>query len=191
MKRSGNEFRVLVFLCVLAFMDSLACAQDCEPTQVNSSEKDESRVYEVGSRTHVKLGGFSAGAGYARYSSPISYGPYLYPGYAWDFGDYPWETYHGVWSPFSYPPMQPGIEWREGKGEVKLESSEKEAEVYINGAYAGLALELKSIWLDSGVYDLELRKEGYKPYQKRIYILSGKALKITAGLDREPHEVAP
>jgi hypothetical protein len=63
-------------------------------------------------------------------------------------------------------------------GEVKLQSSSKDAEVYLDNAYAGTASKLKSFWLSPGVYQLEVRAKGQTPQQKRIYVLTGKTLKV-------------
>ena len=87
--------------------------------------------------------------------------------------------------------MTSGFARGEGKGEIKLDSSEKDAEVYINGSYAGMVQDLEKIYLNAGAYDLELRGEGDRFFQKRIYVLSGKSLKISPLLSRKPQEVEP
>ena len=191
MKFNWNEFSVVFLWVVFIFMAPVASGQDEKRAEPKPSGKEEYRVYEATSRTRFNIGGVSVGAGYAEYSSPSFYGPYSYPGYAWDFAAYRWWPYSGFWSPLYYPGMLPGFAPSEGKGEIRLDSSEKEAEVYIDGAYAGIARDLKSIWLDAGAYDLELRGEGDKIFQKRIYILSGKTLKISAKLSRESQREAP
>jgi hypothetical protein len=61
---------------------------------------------------------------------------------------------------------------------VNLNSSYKNAEVYIDGAYAGTASSLKKFWLAPGVYHLELRPSGQAPQKKRIHVLTGKTLKL-------------
>ena len=67
-------------------------------------------------------------------------------------------------------------------GEVKLQTTQKGAEVFINGAYAGLAEDLRSIWLDPGAYDLEVNAPGSQSFKKRIFVLSGKTVRIMAAL---------
>ena len=76
-------------------------------------------------------------------------------------------------------------------GEVKLLTTQKEAEVYLNGAYAGIVQDLKSIWLEPGVYDLEINGSDNLTFKKRIYVLSGKSVKITPDLLSERQEVKP
>ena len=48
---------------------------------------------------------------------------------------------------------------------------------------AGTAAERKSIWLDPGAYNLEVRAPGKRTYTRRIYVLSGKALRVNARLE--------
>ena len=113
------------------------------------------------------VGGVVVGFGYSHFSGPYCcYEPYYggwYRPYYWD----------GPWlSPVLY--TEPGP----NKGTVKLPKLDKTAEIYINQAYAGIAGDLKNIYLDPGAYDLEVRTQGKQPLQKRIYVLSGKTLKI-------------
>ena len=58
----------------------------------------------------------------------------------------------------------------------------KDAEVFINGAYAGTAGKLKSMWLRPDAYDLEIRAPGRTPYAERIYVVAGKTLHVHADL---------
>jgi hypothetical protein len=111
----------------------------------------------------VRFGGISVGVGYSYFSGQYCcYAPYDYDSF-----------YYGPWySPFWF--TQPGP----NKGTVKLSKVEKTAEVYINQAYAGVAGELKDIHLDPGAYDLEVRAPNKDPMQKRIYVLSGKTVKL-------------
>ena len=67
-------------------------------------------------------------------------------------------------------------------GEVKLDTKVKDAEVFINGAYAGTTGKLKSMWLRPNTYDLEIRAPGRAPYDERIYVVAGKTLHVHADL---------
>lgn len=123
----------------------------------------------------VRLGGVSVGVGYASgYYYP--YCNYFYPGLWCSPFLYPYAGY--------YPGFYPGfysVSPHPDMGQVKLQTPYKNAEVYLNGAYAGTADDLKTIWLDPGVYELEVRASGREPLQKRIYVLSGKTVKIKYG----------
>jgi hypothetical protein len=118
----------------------------------------------------VRLGGVIVGAGYSHFSgSYCCYSPYYYDafdGYYGPFGYGPWNY------PFWY--TQPGP----NKGTVKLDKVEKTAQIYIDQAFAGVAKDLKTIYLDPGAYDLEVRPLGKEPVQKRVYVLSGKTVKL-------------
>jgi hypothetical protein len=93
------------------------------------------------------------------YYDPFWYGPWFHPGYVTGFG---------------YGP---------GMGEVKLKSTSGDAVVLIDGAYAGEAKKLKSMWLEPGVYNVEVRGDAGGTFSKRIYVLSGKTLQIEAKLN--------
>lgn len=119
----------------------------------------------------VHLGTVSIGAGYGYYS-----GPY-WPGY-WA-GYYPaplWGGWYDPWFAPYYAPVYfaPQID----KGQVNLQTSDKNAEVYLDGAYAGPASKLKNFWLAPGVYRLQVRATGQAMQEKRIYVLTGKTLKL-------------
>jgi hypothetical protein len=82
-----------------------------------------------------------------------------------------------------YPYSGPGsFNYNSGRGEVRLTADPKVAEVYIDGAYAGTADRLKSMWLDPGAYDLTVSAKDRESFHQRVYVLSGKSLKITAKL---------
>ena len=132
-----------------------------------------------GSRLRVRLGGFSVGAGYSHFSGYSPYGyPYLYRPYWGAFG-YPFWNYG--WEGWLHPGYYGGFRQGPGMGLVKVKGPSKQAEVYVDGAYAGLAKDLGNMWLGPGAYDLEIR-EGGDTFHKRIYVLSGKTVRINAGL---------
>lgn len=93
----------------------------------------------------------------------------------------PW----GLYAPYAYGPYgfyeaYPG--YYATAGELKLKTNVKDADVYINGAYAGKAAKLKSIWLRPDAYSIEIRAAGYAPYAERIYLLAGKSWQVKADL---------
>lgn len=119
----------------------------------------------------VRLGTISVGAGYGYYSG--SYWPGYWAGY------YPppfFAGWSGPWFAPYYAPVYftPQI----NHGQVNLQTSNKNAEVYLEGAYAGPASKLKNFWLAPGVYQLEVRAAGHATQEKRIYVISGKTLKL-------------
>jgi hypothetical protein len=112
----------------------------------------------------VRLGTVTVAAGYG-----YAAGPY-WPGYYPPLFLYPW-----IASPFYSPVVfvsQPDT------GQVNLQSPYKDAEVYLDDAYAGTTSTLKKFWLAPGAYQLEIRPKGESPQKKRIYVLTGKTLKV-------------
>lgn len=133
----------------------------------------------------VRLGGISVGAGY--YSGPSWYPYYGYGGFYPGWGRY--YIYDPVWySPWIHPGLYTGFAYQPNMGEVKLNSSDKEAAVYIDGAYAGPAEKLKSLWLGPGAYNIELRDTVGQRFERRVYVLTGKTLDLRAKLEpvKEP-----
>jgi len=108
------------------------------------------------------------------------------------FGYSSYGYYSGFWGrrpdffdPFLLWPFAPGFAtgfvYQPNMGEVKIQTSHKTAWVYLDGALAGRADHLRSMWLDPGVYKFEVR-EGNRSYVQRIYVLTGKTLKLTPEL---------
>jgi hypothetical protein len=142
----------------------------------------------------LRLGGISVGAGYSHFS-----GPYYYP-YAYPFGYAPFGFYPGDWvaASYWYPIGSPhpfyapdAFRYGDGRGEIRLTTDPKEAKVYIDGGYAGTANKLKTLWLDPGAYDLTVSAAGREDFHQRLYILSGKSLRISAKLDPEQTKETP
>jgi PEGA domain len=93
--------------------------------------------------------------------------PQVWFGYGWQ---------NPFWGP--YPYYQPYAYARPNTGKVKLETNAKDAEVYINGSYAGTVGDLKSIPLKSGSYTIELREPGGRQYQEKVYVVPGKTIHL-------------
>jgi hypothetical protein len=146
-----------------------------EQTSVRKDSRD-AREIQGNHKYHLRLGTISVGAGYFS-------GPFLYP-----YGPYGWYPYYGAafwdpfWGPYGSVAYLPSLAYGNDKGEVRLTADPKQAEVYIDGAYAGTADHLKNIWLDPGAYDLSVSSAGRESFHQRIYILTGKSLKIAAKL---------
>ncbi len=121
----------------------------------------------VSSPAGVRLGGVGIGFAYTQFSGPYCcYNPYTFDTLYYFPGAYgPW---YAPWFYQSAPT----------KGTVKLKNVEDGAEIYINQGYAGVAKDLKNIYLEPGAYDLEVRLPGKEPAQRRIYVLSGKTVKL-------------
>jgi hypothetical protein len=136
---------------------------------------------------HVRLGGVAVSGGYSHFSGypyAYAYDPFYYP-----FSPLPvamfWNPFWGYYPPF-YPTgyFGPG----NGKGELKLTGAPKDASVYVNGGYAGTIEHLKSFWLDPGAYDLEVTTVDGRRFQQRVYMLTGKTLRLEAKPLEKPRE---
>ena len=95
----------------------------------------------------------------------------------------PWGWYgfgYGFYEPYGY--YYPFATYRENSGEVKLDTNVKNADVYINGALAGTAGKLKSIWLRADAYNLEIRAQGYTPFEQKVFVIAGKTIRVHADL---------
>lgn len=108
-------------------------------------------VLAMGLMTLAPLGASAAvfvGGGYWR--------PYWGPGY------------YGGYYPYAYAYA----------GEVKLHTKVKDAEVFINGAFAGDTRHNKTMHLRPGTYNLEIREAGHAKFSQRVYIAAGKTLHL-------------
>lgn len=121
-------------------------------------------------QARVRLGGVFVSGGYSHFSGP--YYPY---GYGW-YGPFGYDPF--FYSPYFLSPYySTGFARGPNMGEVRLRTDRRQAEVFLDGAYAGTVGELKHIWLQPGAYNLEIR-ENDASYTRRIYVLSGKSVRI-------------
>lgn len=155
---------------------SKASEPDTQNNLTSTDSKSDSQSDEHHRRTHFRLGTIGVGAGYTRFSGPFFYNPFL-------FGYYPYGFYDPFFpSPFFAPGFFDGYSYSVGRGEIKLSGAPKNAEVFLNGGYAGTANKLKTMWLEPGAYDLSVSTSDSAAFHQRIYVLSGKTLKIAAKL---------
>jgi hypothetical protein len=160
--------------------DSATSHTQANPPEPSNSKNEQDNSSSTGDRRfHLRLGTIALGAGYSHFSGPAyyPYGPYPFSPLGWEYSAF-WFPY---WGP--YPFFAPGY-FANGsaKGEVRLAAEPRTAEVYLDRAYAGTADHLKNMWLEPGAYDLSVAAIGREDFHQRIYVLSGKSLKITAKL---------
>jgi hypothetical protein len=107
------------------------------------------------------------GGGFGFRGGVVVGGPAFYGGYYSPF-------WGGYWGPgwvgpyYAYP----------NSGEVKIDTKVKDAQVFINGSYAGTTQENKSMRLRPGSYNVEIREGGQTPFAEQVYVVSGKTLKL-------------
>jgi hypothetical protein len=91
------------------------------------------------------------------------------PGYGW-YGPYSYWGPYGYYGP-AYGPSSPG--------QVKLVTQNKDAQVYVDGGFAGTAGKLKKFWLAPGQHDIELRDaSGNVLHQEHVTVIPGKTVDI-------------
>jgi hypothetical protein len=89
------------------------------------------------------------------------------------FGPYGW------YSPYYYGGYPYGPYYAApNAGEVKLDTKIKDAEVFINGSYAGPVGQLKTMMMRPGKYKIEVRAPGRTPFEQKIFVVAGKTMKL-------------
>jgi PEGA domain len=87
------------------------------------------------------------------------------------FGAYGW--YGSYYGPYPYGPYLVA-----NVGQVKLDTHVKEADVFIDGSYAGTLRDLKTMMMRPGNYDISVRALGRETFEQKIYVIAGKTLKL-------------
>lgn len=194
---------LLAFVIVLTVhsLSPIASANEA-PEPPPTPKTEESSAYEhpvdYSGGSGIRLGGVFVGAG-ATFGNGPYWGPGRYGsgpyGFGW-YGYFPWMS--PLWSPWFASPFGPAFGWpaaswihpgywggfaqSPGAGEVLLRTPHKDDTVMVDGAYAGLAKDLKGFWLEPGVYLIGVAAENGDSFEKKIYVLSGKTLRINATL---------
>lgn len=102
---------------------------------------------------------------YGGYYGPFyPYGPWGYP-----YGPYA-EGFYG-YGPYGYGP------YGRPAGEVHIKSPNGDAQIFINGSFAGRARDVKHIYLTPGTYTVEQRI-GSDVQRERIYVLANRNVTV-------------
>src|ERR1039458_10260360 len=80
-----------------------------------------------------------------------------------------WGPYWGPYYGYTYDP---------NAGEVKLDTKVRDAEVFIDGAYAGTTHDNKTMHLRQGNYNIEIKEGGNTQYAEKIFVSAGKTIHI-------------
>ncbi len=111
-------------------------------------------------RGHVRVfvgGGFGPGWGYGW--GPY-WGPYWGPAYGYGYG-------------YGYYP---------NSGEVKIDTKVKDAQVFINGSYAGTTHDNKTMHLRPGSYNVQIREGERTAFNESVYVALGKTVHLHPAL---------
>jgi hypothetical protein len=88
--------------------------------------------------------------------------------------------YAPYWGPYwGWGPAYGGYYYgHPNAGEVKLDTKVKDAQVFINGAFAGTTHQNKSMYLRPGSYNIEIREGGRTQFAQKVYVVAGKTLHL-------------
>lgn len=91
----------------------------------------------------------------------------------------PYHYWYGgpYWGPYYGGPWY-GAYYYPNTGQIKLDTKVKDAQVFVNGAYAGTTHENKSMHLRPGSYNIEIREGGRTQFSERVYVAAGKTLHL-------------
>jgi hypothetical protein len=67
-------------------------------------------------------------------------------------------------------------------GEVKIDTRVKDAEVFVNGAFAGITKDAKTLHLRPGSYNIEVRYGGQSALNQQVFVTAGKTLHLQAAI---------
>ena len=97
----------------------------------------------------------------------------------------PW--YAGQWGPYGYG-YQPYRRYLDPEASVRLEVKPTEAEVYVDGYYAGIVDDFDGVFqrlrAAPGAHEITVFLDGYRTLTERVYLMPNATLKIKRTLDR-------
>jgi PEGA domain len=118
------------------------------------------------------------GGGYYR---PYFYDPFWFdPWYGFSYG------YQYPWGPYGYPPYRA---YRVDPGaSLRLEVKPKDAEVYVDGYYAGIVDDFDGMFqrlsVTPGEHDIELYLDGYRTVHQKVYLTPRKTFNVKYAMER-------
>ena len=130
-----------------------------------------------------------AGTGSSAITS-VYYGGY----YPWGYGGLGLGGYYGWYDPFWYDPYAYGYgrsyygsPW---DGGLRLRVKPNDAEVYVDGYFAGVVDEFDNIFqqlrMETGPHRIEIRQDGYEPLSFEVRILPDRTITYRGQLKRLP-----
>src|SRR5437867_507766 len=94
--------------------------------------------------------------------------------------------YQYPWGPYGYPPYRA---YRVDPGaSLRLEVKRKEAEVYVDGYYAGIVDDydgtFQRLSVTPGEHDIELYLDGYRTVHQKVYVTPRKTFNVKYSMER-------
>jgi len=108
--------------------------------------------------------------------------------YAGPFWDEPW--FGPQWGPYPYP-----YRFANADSAVKLEVKPREAEVYVDGYYAGIVDDFDGVFqrlrVPPGEHDIEIYLDGYRTVHQKVYLTPDNTFTIKYTMERLAAGEAP
>jgi PEGA domain len=179
LKRNALIGRVVAGILLFG---TLGLADD-PPKESKTASSEPAGSVEPSKESRIRLGGVALTGGYNRFSGPAYWGPPYYGYYGSPFWTPFWQT-HFPYGGAALSGFYPAYDFQRGPsmGEIKLQAEPVTASVFINDAYAGRVQDLRTMSLEPGVYNIRIEAEGRPGFARRVYVLSGKTLKLEANL---------
>jgi len=143
----------------------------------------------------------AVGVGVGRYYRPYYYSPYYPYGYGWygysSWGYGPYPGYYGYYGPSYYGPGYGGYYGGyDLSSSLRLEVKPREAEVFVDGYYAGIVDKFDGVFqrlnAEPGEHEIELYLPGYRSVRQRLYLQPGVTSNVKLNMDPlAPGDPAP
>jgi hypothetical protein len=88
------------------------------------------------------------------------------------------------WGPGPYYWGAPayGYYYAPATGEIKIDTKVKDAEVWVNGAFAGTVKDAHSLHLRPGSYTIEVRHGGQEVLSQQVFVAAGKTVHLNPAM---------
>lgn len=101
--------------------------------------------------------------------------------YPWGYGGLGLGGYYGGYDPWRYDPYSYGQSYPSGyEGRLRLKVKPSNAEVFVDGYYAGVVDEFDNIFqhlrIETGPHRIEVREDGYEPLTVEVRIVPGRTV---------------
>ncbi len=176
--------RLVLATSLLALSHSFLGAQETPPAAADqdraavAEEAQAAATLEVGHPSRIRWGGIWLGVGYHRFGRFFPYYPY---GFYWPYGIYSGSL---LYDPFYFPATYSQLARHAPSGQLRLRVDPPSAEVFVDGALAGSATDLEKFSLPPGAYTLRVSAPGFVSQEQRVYLLTGKKLKLNFRLEQ-------
>jgi hypothetical protein len=126
----------------------------------------------------------------ANYYRPF-YRPYAFYGRSFFHGGFAWQGY-----PYPYPYPYPYYGYRyDDRAEIRIQDAPRDAEVYVDGYFAGLVDDFdgfaQRLRVEPGEHEIMLYLPGYRTWREQVRVRPRQSLQIRQPLEPLPAGAAP